>query len=127
MIISRALSFVGLFIFDIGSGGMRSNQNVFGGNQFKVPEQESQLNSYFSVQYFVSKCGVLAGQLTLPILRNDVKCFGMDDCYPLAFGVPAALMMVTLVCFISGKSVYTHVPPSDNMLVKVCKCVTVRI
>jgi solute carrier family 15 (oligopeptide transporter), member 1 len=120
------LSLIGLFIFNVGSGGMRSNQSVFGGNQFKLPDQEHQLNIYFSVQYFVSKCGVLVGQITLPILRNDVKCFGMDDCFPLAFGVPAALMMVALIFFVSGKTLYQHIPPSDNMFVKVCKCISVR-
>lgn len=29
------------------------------------------------------------------LLAGDVKCFG-DDCYALAFGVPAALMVVAL-------------------------------
>ena len=26
----------------------------------------------------------------------DVKCFGSDNCYPLAFGVPAALMLAAI-------------------------------
>jgi solute carrier family 15 (oligopeptide transporter), member 1 len=106
---------------------MKSNQNVFGGNQFKLPDQETLLKSLFSIQYLVSNCGVLAGQLTFPILRNEVKCFGMDDCFPLAFGVASVSLLVSLILFTSGKSVYTHVPPSDNMFVKVCKCVAVRI
>ena len=111
----------------VGSGGIKSNQNVFGGNQFKLPELENQLNVYFSLQYFVAKCGVLAGQITLPILRNDVKCFGVDDCFPLAFGVPAVIMMLSLLFFVSGKRFYTHVPPFGNMFVKVCKCIAVII
>lgn len=99
---------------------------MFGGNQFKLPEQENQLNTFFSVQYFVFKCGILAGQLIVPILRNDVKCFGMENCFPLAFGVPAVAMMTAMVTLLVGKSFYVHVPPTDNMFVKVCGCIMVR-
>jgi solute carrier family 15 (oligopeptide transporter), member 1 len=121
------LSLIGIFIVYFGSSGMRSNKNVFGGNQFKLPEQTNQLKTFFSMQYLVSKCGNLAGQITFPILRNDVKCFGMDDCFPLAFGAPSVLMMIVLLIFMSGNSVYTHVKPFDNMFVRVCKCVAVRM
>jgi solute carrier family 15 (oligopeptide transporter), member 1 len=104
---------------------MKSNQSVFGGNQFKLPEQESQLNSFFSTQFFVSKIGLLAGQITIPILRNDVKCLGMDNCFPLAFGLPAVCMLLSFFLLLAGKSFYVHVPPSDNMFVKVCGCIAV--
>lgn len=123
--IFRQLSLVGLFAIFMASGGIKSNQNVFGGNQFRMPEQESQLNSYFSIQYFVIKCGLLVGQIGIPIMRHDVQCFGMNDCYPLAFGAPAVLMLVAFLVLLSGRSKYIHVPPSENMLVKVFKCVMV--
>lgn len=100
---------------------------MFGGNQFKLPEEETQLNLYFSIQFFTIKCGVLSGQMLIPILRNDVKCFGMDDCYPLAFGVPAAVMLISLVIFLLGKASYVQVPTNENMFVKVCACVMVRL
>lgn len=124
--IFRLLSLVGLLAVFVASGGMKTNQNVFGGNQFKLPEQESQLNTFFSVQYFVLKCGLLVGQMMIPVLRNDVKCFGMDNCFPLAFGLPAALMLLSFVVLLLGKSFYVNVPPAGNMFVKVCKCIAVR-
>lgn len=122
----RPLSLVGIFVIFLASGGIKSNQNVFGGNQFKLPEQENALNSYFSTQYFVLKCGLLAGQITIPILRHDVQCFDMNDCYPLAFGLPSILMLAAFLVLLSGKSIYVHVSPTENMMVKVLKCIAVR-
>lgn len=107
------------------SGGLRSNQNVFGGNQFSLPEQQDQLNSYFNLQFFVLKSGLLLGQIFVPILRHDVKCFGMDNCYPLAFGLPAALMLTSFVILLCGKSSYVQVAPTGSMLLKVCGCIWV--
>lgn len=121
------MTLLGLLIFVIGCGGVKSNQNVFGGNQFKLPEQEVQLNSFFSVQYFVSKCGLLVGQITIPILRNDVKCFKMDNCFPLAFGLPAVFMLLSLFLFVAGKRFYVQVPPAGNTFIKVCGYLMVRI
>ena len=64
--------------------------------------------------------------MTIPILRNDVKCFGMDNCFPLAFGVPSILMLIALFVILCGKYFYVQVPPNENMFMKVCSCITVR-
>lgn len=122
----RLLSFVGFFAIAVGSGGIKSNQNVFGGNQFKLPDEGNLLNSYFSMHYFTLKCGLLSGQILVPIFRKDVQCFGMDDCYPLAFSVPSILMLLSFLILLAGKSVCIHMPPNENMFLKVCKCILVR-
>src|SRR5690349_15580150 len=49
----------------------------------------------------------------------------MDDCFPLAFGVPALLMAVSIVIFVGGKFLYKIVPHQGNMLVKVFQCIAV--
>ena len=36
--------------------------------------------------------------IVTPVLRGDVSCFG-NDCYSLAFGVPAALMIIAISKF----------------------------
>lgn len=61
-----------------------------------------------------------------PILKEDVKCFGQDDCYPLAFGGAAIGVLLSFIVFMCGSSFYTRKPPGGNMLVKVSKCVMVR-
>jgi solute carrier family 15 (oligopeptide transporter), member 1 len=120
------VSLLGLFIVVVASGGIKTNQTVFGGNQFKLPEQESLLTTYFSVQYLFVKGGILAGQILMPVLRNDVKCFEMENCFPLAFGVPSVVMVISFLILLSGYSFYVNVPPTENMLIKVCGCVMVR-
>lgn len=119
----RIMSFIGLMIVMISMGCIKSNQNVFGGNQFKLPEQSDMLNYYFSTHYFVLKCGQLAGIILVPVLREDVKCFGKNDCYPLAFGVPTLLMMSAMVILWVGRKNFIHIPPSGNMVTKVLKCI----
>lgn len=109
----------------IGSGSIRVNLSIFGANQYKIPEQAAQLSSYFSLQYLVLKCGSVLGRLLTPILRQDVKCFGTSDCYPLSFGVTAIAMLIGFVVLISGSSKYVKQPPAENMMVKVCKCIMV--
>lgn len=100
--------------------------NSFGGAQYKLPEQADELKLFFSIQFFLMKCGSLAAYFVTPTLRGDVKCFGMDDCYPLAFGVPAGAVFLSFIIFLCGTRLYVRVPPSGNMLVKVLACIFVR-
>lgn len=51
----------------------------------------------------------------------------MDDCFPLAFGVPAVLMAVSILIFLGGKFLYKIMPTQGNMLVKVLKCIAVGL
>lgn len=121
------VSLVGLIIAVIGVGCVKSNSNAFAANQYKLPEQSSQLSLYFSMQYFCMKSGSIIGRFFNPILRQDVKCFGMNDCFPLAFGVPAIAMIASMIILICGRSLYMHKPPSGNMFIKVCACIMVSI
>ena len=57
--------------------------------------QEGPLQKFFSVFYFAINAGSLISTFITPILRHDVQCFG-NDCYALAFGVPAMLMFVAV-------------------------------
>lgn len=124
----RALTFIGLIIVAVGSGGVRPNLNAFGGTQYKLPEQANDLKSFFSVQFFLMKCGSLLAYFVAPTLRGDVKCFGKDDCYPLAFGVLAVAIFVSFIIFISGTRLYVRTPPptGGSMLVKLFACIFVR-
>ncbi|KAJ6640921.1 Peptide transporter family 1 [Pseudolycoriella hygida] len=118
-----ALTFIGLIIIAIGSGCVRPNLNAFGGAQYKLPEQTNDLKFFFSIQFFFMKCGSLSAYFLAPILRGDVKCFGMDDCYPLAFGVPSMGIFLSFVIFMGGTQLYIRTSPSGNMLVKVFGCI----
>lgn len=121
----RLFSCIGLMLMIFGAGSLRVNINVFGANQYKVPEQLRQVSAYFSMHYLILNCGSVLGRLVTPILRKDVKCFGRDDCYSVAFGVTALMMFAALLILKSGNSSYVKKPPSGNMLIKICKCVMV--
>ncbi|XP_055307185.1 peptide transporter family 1-like [Sitodiplosis mosellana] len=117
--------FIGLVLIAIGSGGIKPCVSAFGADQFKLPEQAAQIATYFSVFYFSMSVGTLTSTTITPILRADVHCFGENDCYSLAFGVPAILMIISIVLFLIGKSSYTYVETSsENMIIKIFKCIS---
>lgn len=87
---------IGLVFVAIGSGGIKPCVSSFGGDQFKLPQQTAQLATFFSLFYFSINSGSLISTTITPILRADVHCFGDNQCFPLAFGVPAFLMITSL-------------------------------
>ncbi|KAL5278473.1 SLC15A1.2 family protein [Megaselia abdita] len=114
---------IGLVLIAIGTGGIKPCVSAFGGDQFKLPEQIKQLATFFSLFYFAINAGSLISTSITPILREDVHCFGQNDCFSLAFGVPAVLMVVSVLIFVCGKPLYTMKPPSGNMLLGVGKVI----
>ncbi|XP_029314191.1 LOW QUALITY PROTEIN: solute carrier family 15 member 2 [Cottoperca gobio] len=116
-----ALSMVGLILIAFGTGGIKPCVAAFGGDQFDE-EHGSERQKFFSIFYMSINGGSLLSTVITPVLRSDVQCFG-GDCYALAFGVPAALMIVALVVFISGGILYKKTPPQGNILLEVCNCI----
>ncbi|XP_029968623.1 solute carrier family 15 member 2 [Salarias fasciatus] len=116
-----ALSMVGLILIALGTGGIKPCVAAFGGDQFEE-EHVSERQKFFSIFYMSINAGSLLSTIITPILRGDVQCFG-GDCYALAFGVPAILMVVALVVFIAGSGLYKKNPPQGNILVEVCSCI----
>nr|CAD7264421.1 unnamed protein product [Timema shepardi] len=119
----RELTILGLLLIALGTGGIKPCVSAFGGDQFVMPQQERQLQTFFSLFYFSINSGSLISTFLTPILRQDVKCFDQDSCYPLAFGVPAILMVVSIVVFIIGKSSYVIKKPQGNVVLEVSKCI----
>lgn len=92
----REFSLLGLFIIGVGTGGIKPCVSAFGGEQFVRPQQDKQLEQFFSYFYISINAGSLISTLITPILREDVQCFGQNSCFPLAFGVPAVLMLIAI-------------------------------
>lgn len=93
-----------------------------------MPSQSLQLQQFFSFFYISINAGSLISTFITPILRQDVSCFGRDDCYPLAFGVPAVLMVFAVLLFVLGKFLTNYKinpPQDDNIVFTVLKCVFV--
>lgn len=87
---------IGLTLIATGTGGIKPCVAAFGGDQFKLPQQECLLKQFFAIFYFTINFGGFVGMILTPILRKAVTCFGDDTCYSLGFGFPAALMIVSL-------------------------------
>ncbi|XP_077176599.1 solute carrier family 15 member 2 isoform X2 [Paroedura picta] len=115
------LSMTGLSLIALGTGGIKPCVSAFGGDQFEE-EHAQERSKFFSIFYLSINAGSLLSTFITPLLRGDVKCFG-GDCYALAFGVPAILMVVALVVFIAGSRLYKKTPPQGNILLEVCKCI----
>lgn len=101
----RVVLISGLLLIAIGSGGIKSSVCAFGGDQF-LPEQAKQMEKYFALFYFSISLGAATSMIVTPILRSDVHCFDGNDCYPLAFGVPAILMVVSIGELIFNKTLW---------------------
>lgn len=94
--LQKASLYTGLLLIGFGSGGIKPCVAAFGGDQFVMPEQIVQMTKFFSIFYFAINAGSLLSTTIIPNLKTKVHCFGEDDCYPLAFGVPAILMIVSI-------------------------------
>ncbi|XP_030643486.1 solute carrier family 15 member 1 [Chanos chanos] len=123
MSVHVTLSMLGLFLIALGTGGIKPCVSAFGGDQFGE-HQQRQRSTFFSIFYLCINGGSLLSTLITPILRaQECGIHSQQKCYPLAFGVPAALMVVSLVVFIAGSNMYVKAAPQGNIMLRVCKCI----
>lgn len=102
-----ALSMIGLALIALGTGGIKPCVSAFGGDQF-AEGQEKQRNRFFSIFYLAINAGSLLSTIVTPILRvQECGIHSKQACYPLAFGVPAALMAVALMIELVPESLYS--------------------
>lgn len=119
----KEFTIIALLLIAFGTGGIKPCVSAFGGDQFKLPQQERYLGYFFSLFYFAINAGSLISTFLSPILRADVHCFGDQDCYSLAFGIPGILMIVSIIFFVAGKKLYIIKKPSGNILGRVSTCI----
>lgn len=126
IVINRTLSIIGLVLIAFGTGGIKPCVSAFGGDQFE-PHQVKQLQRFFSLFYLAINAGSLLSTFLTPVFREDISCSSRGDCFPLAFGVPAALMIVSVVLFVIGKPLYKIVPAAKgNIVVQTTSCTIVK-
>ncbi len=85
---------IALLTISIGTGGLKPLIGAFGGDQYVRPQQDRELETFFSIFYFVINTGSFLSVFLTPILREDVQCFGQNTCFSLAFGVPAIMLVL---------------------------------
>ena len=111
---NEQLTYIGLLCLAVGTGGIKPNVSSFGADQ--LVNSPRYLTLFFSLFYFSINAGSVLSMFFTPLLRGDVHCFGRNDCFPAAFGVPALFMLLATFIFYSGRYEYLMVPPSNNNL-----------
>lgn len=124
-IISSAISIVCLVVLYISGGSLKPLCSTFGALQYKPTESKS-IALYFSLYYFMYNFGSITSRFISPILRQDIQCFGNDDCFTLAFGIPGIFMiLVAVICTIGNRySKASHV--KGTTLLNVFACIWVN-
>ncbi|XP_013147277.1 PREDICTED: solute carrier family 15 member 1-like [Papilio polytes] len=122
MLPATTTSMIGLALIATGTGGIKPCVAAFGGDQFRLPEDNQRLQSFFSTFYCTVNLGGFMGMVVTPALRRSVMCFGDDACYALGFGFPALLVLVSIIIFIAGKPWYRIKQPRDNVTLKFAAC-----
>ncbi|XP_031767191.2 solute carrier family 15 member 1-like [Galleria mellonella] len=122
MLPSTYTSMIGLALIATGTGGIKPCVAAFGGDQFRLPEENQRLQRFFSTFYCMVNLGGFLGMIITPALRRSVMCFGDDACYALGFGFPAVLVLVSIVIFVAGKPWYRIKKPRDNVTLKFISC-----
>ncbi|KAG9492191.1 hypothetical protein GDO78_000609 [Eleutherodactylus coqui] len=127
VVVHIVLSMLGLILIALGTGGIKPCVAAFGGDQFEE-EQDKQRSRFFSIFYLSINAGSLLSTIITPILRGlECGIHTQEKCYPVAFGVPAALMVVALIVFIIGSGMYKKVSPQGNIIIQVLKCISFAI
>lgn len=116
----------GLVIIAIGAGGIKPCRTAFGGDQYVQPSQVKSMICFYAMLYFVVTVGLLAAMFVMKMLLEHVSCFG-GQCYALAFGLPAAIMCLSLLLSAGGRHVYRLERPAGNIVMLVLRCICVRI
>ncbi|VDL78443.1 unnamed protein product [Nippostrongylus brasiliensis] len=141
------MDLTGLVIIGFGTGGIKPCVSAFGGDQFEVG-QERMLSLFFSMFYFSINAGSMISTFISPIFRCMVifyigkkeqenfatkipqmsnvfvsaqPCLGQDSCYPMAFGIPAILMILATCLFMAGSFWYKKPPPKENVFAEVAR------
>ncbi|XP_063394324.1 uncharacterized protein LOC134679353 [Cydia fagiglandana] len=115
-------SMIGLALIATGTGCVKPCVAAFGGEQFRLPEEERQLQRFFSTFYCTVNLGGFIGMVLTPALRRGVMCFGDDTCYALGFGFPTLLVFLSIFIFAAGRGWYKIKQPRENVTLKFVSC-----
>ncbi|VDD88623.1 unnamed protein product [Enterobius vermicularis] len=119
------LDILGLALIGIGTGGIKPCVAAFGADQFN-PNHTKMVSAFFAVFYFSLNAGSAASMFITPELRA-IRCGGHESCFPLAFGLPAALMLTATILFVLGSPKYKNLPLQENAIFRVAEMIYVAL
>lgn len=113
-------------ILTFGDGCLVTLFPTFGADQYKSNEVKS-IDWFFALFYIMFNCGSIISRFVSPILREDVKCFRNDDCFPLAFGIPAILMIFVTILVVVANKCSESKQAKGTTLLDVFDCIKVKL
>lgn len=110
----------------IGDGCLKPLNRTYGAYQYH-PHEVKSIALFFVLYYFVYNCGSITSRLVSPILRQDVRCFGNDDCFTIAFAIPGICMILVALLTIIANRYSVTVQADGTTLLNVFACIWVNI
>jgi len=108
--------FVSLFLVAICMGGIKANVVTFGADQFSgASEQVKQ--AFFNWFYFSINFGSLISFTAIAYVQQNIS-------FAIGLGIPAGVMFLSAVFFVSGSKLYDKLPPSGSIL---SRCVSMVV
>ena len=101
----RLVSFVGLFLICIGTGGIKPCVSAFGADQVESSES---IRAFFAYFYFCINLGAVTSIFLVPLLKSK---FG----FGFAFLAPTLFIYLALTLFWSKRNEYKHHMPEDSL------------
>ncbi|CAH1390403.1 unnamed protein product [Nezara viridula] len=112
----KPICMVGLVLIAIGTGTLKPCVVPFGADQFIIPEQNHELDEFFSLFYWCINVGSVIACFTSPLIRSQVHCFGNIHCYSLAFTISTSTIVLALAIITMGKKWYTIKEAHHNVV-----------
>ncbi|CAL9194600.1 unnamed protein product [Musa hybrid cultivar] len=105
-----AVLWLSLVLLVIGSGGIRPCNLPFGVDQFDRTTERGRrgLNSFFNWYYATSTAAVVLALTAVVYVQDSIS-------WPIGFGIPTALMLLSIVVFFAGVRLYVFVPPEGSV------------
>ena len=99
--VHRIVFYLGLYLAAIGNGGVKPCTSTFGADQFDTtdPVERVKKGSFFNWYYFMISTSSLLSGTVIVWLQENVG-------WAVSFAIPAALMLICFLVFLSGSRIY---------------------
>jgi len=102
------VTFLALFLVAIGMGGIKANVVTFGADQFQGARPETK-QTFFNWFYFSINFGSVISFTAIAYIQQE-------EGFTIGLAIPAGVMFLSAIFFVSGSRIYTKLPPTGSVL-----------
>eukprot|EP01125_Pyxidicula_operculata_P021962 TRINITY_DN8797_c0_g1_i1.p1 TRINITY_DN8797_c0_g1~~TRINITY_DN8797_c0_g1_i1.p1 ORF type:complete len:525 (-),score=32.85 TRINITY_DN8797_c0_g1_i1:13-1587(-) len=104
-----------IFVISVATGGIKPNVITYGADQFEFisdkTEKKESLQSYFHWFFFFNITGSVIAYTAVAYVQQEISV-------SLGFGIPAVIMFLSCVFFVSGYKLYDSVPIEGTGIIR---------